>query len=123
METPDFALRGAGDAEPRFMRDLRDVDARVERNGDVSYRWRDGGEAFRDLRLRFATRASPRGSSSRAKWGNEVKIHAAPTSGAYFTPCRRTWDTRQQSGAARSAARPHRRTGTRTIAGTRRTFV
>ncbi len=48
METPDFALRGGGDAEPRYMRDLRDVDARVERNGDVSYRWRDGGNAFRD---------------------------------------------------------------------------
>ncbi len=46
METPDFALRGAGDVEPRFMRDLRDVEARVERNGDVSYRWRAAARRF-----------------------------------------------------------------------------
>jgi len=64
------------------MRDLRDVDARVERNGDVSYRWRDGGEAFRDRGPEIAFRdtsdaASPRGSSSRAKWGNKVTIHGS----------------------------------------------
>jgi len=83
METPDFALRGAGDAEPRFMRDLRDVDARVERNGDVSYRWRDGGEAFRDRGPEIAFRDTSDASVAaglelaRAKWGNEVTIHGS----------------------------------------------
>jgi len=43
-----FTLRGVA-TEPRFVRHLRDVDARVERNGEVSYHWRtDGSEAFRD---------------------------------------------------------------------------
>ncbi len=84
METPDFALRGAGDAEPRFMRDLRDVDARVERNGDVSYRWRDGGgEAFRDQGPEIAFRDTSDASVAaglelaRAKWGNEVTIYGS----------------------------------------------
>jgi len=82
-ETPDFALRGAGDVEPRFMRDLRDVDARVERNGDVSYRWRDGGEAFRDRGPEIAFRDTSEASIAaglelaRAKWGNEVTIHGS----------------------------------------------
>jgi hypothetical protein len=83
METPDFALRGAGDAEPRFVRDLRDVDARVERNGDVSYRWRDGGEAFRDRGPEIAFRDTSDTSIAAglelacAKWGNEVTIHGS----------------------------------------------
>ncbi len=83
METPDFALRGAGDAEPRFVRDLRDVDARVERNGDVSYRWRAGGEAFRDRGPEIAFRDTSDASVAaglelaRAKWGNEVTIHGS----------------------------------------------
>jgi len=83
METPDFALRGAGDVEPRFVRDLRDVDARVERNGDVSYRWRDGGEAFRDRGAEIAFRDTSDASVAaglelaRAKWGNEVTIHGS----------------------------------------------
>jgi hypothetical protein len=83
METPDFALRGVGDAEPRFMRDLRDVDARVERNGDVSYRWRDGGEAFRDRGPEIAFRDTSDASIAaglelaRAKWGNEVTLHGS----------------------------------------------
>jgi len=83
METPDFALRGVGDAEPHFMRDLRDVDARVERNGDVSYRWRDGGEAFRDRGPEIAFRDTSDASVAaglelaRAKWGNEVTIHGS----------------------------------------------
>ncbi len=83
METPDFTLRGAGDAEPRFMRDLRDVDARVERNGEVSYRWRDGGEAFRDRGPEIAFRDTSDASVAaglelaRAKWGNEVTIHGS----------------------------------------------
>jgi len=83
MEIPNFALRGAGDAEPRFMRDLRDVDARVERNGDVSYRWRDGGEAFRDRGPEIAFRDTSDASIAaglelaRAKWGNEVTIHGS----------------------------------------------
>jgi hypothetical protein len=83
METPDFALRGAGDAEPRFMRDLRDVDARVERNGDVSYRWRGGGEAFRDRGPEIAFRDTSDASIAaglelaRAKWGNEVTIRGS----------------------------------------------
>jgi hypothetical protein len=81
MEAPDFALRGAGDVEPRFVRDLRDVDARVERNGDVSYRWLDGGEAFRDRGPEIAFRDTSDASIAaglelaRAKWGNEVTIH------------------------------------------------
>jgi len=81
METPDFALRGAGDVEPRFVRDIRDVDARVERNGDVSYRWRDGGEAFRDRGPEIAFRDTSDASVAaglelaRAKWGNAVTIH------------------------------------------------
>ncbi len=83
MESPDFTLRGAGDAEPRFMRDLRDVDARVERNGDVSYRWRDGGEAFRDRGPKIAFRDTSDASIAaglelaRAKWGNEVTIRGS----------------------------------------------
>jgi len=83
METPDFALRGTGDAEPRFMRDLRDVDARVERNGDVSYRWRGGGEAFHDRGPEIAFRDTSDASIAaglelaRAKWGNEVTIHGS----------------------------------------------
>jgi len=83
METPDFALRGAGDAEPRFMRDLRDVDARVERNGEVSYRWRDGVEAFRDRGPEIAFRDASDASIAaglelaRAKWGNEVTIRGS----------------------------------------------
>jgi hypothetical protein len=83
METPDFALRGAGDAEPRCMRDLRDVDARVERNGDVSYRWRDGGDAFRDRGPEIAFRDTSDASVAaglelaRAKWGNKVTIHGS----------------------------------------------
>ncbi len=74
METPDFALRGAGNAEPRFMRDLSDVDARVERNGDVSDRWRDGGEAFRDTSDASVAAGL---ELARAKWGNEVTIHGS----------------------------------------------
>jgi len=83
MEAPDFALRGAGDVEPRFMRDLRDVDARVERNGDVSYRWRAGGETFRDrgpeIEFRDTSDASVAAGLelARAKWGNEVTIHGS----------------------------------------------
>jgi hypothetical protein len=81
METPDFAVRGAGDSEPRFLRDLRDVDARVERNGEVSYRWRDGGEAFRDRGPEIAFRDTSDASLAaglelaRAKWGNTVTLH------------------------------------------------
>ncbi len=81
IESPDFAFRGVGDVEPRFVRDLRDVDARVERNGDVSYRWRDGGEGFRDRGPEIAFRDTSDASIAaglelaRAKWGNEVTIH------------------------------------------------
>ncbi len=83
METPDFALRGPGDVEPRFMRDLRDVDARVERNGDVSYRWRNGGEAFHDRGPEITFRDTSDASVAaglelaRSKWGNAVTIHGS----------------------------------------------
>ncbi len=83
IETPDFALRGAGDVEPRFMRDIRAVDARLERNGDVSYRWRDGGEAFRDRGPEIAFRDTSDASIAaglelaRAKCGNDVTIRGS----------------------------------------------
>jgi len=82
VESPYFALRGVGDHEPRFLRDLRDVDARVERNGEVSYHWRtDGSEAFRDRGPEIAfsdTRDSSLAAGlelARAKWGNTVTLH------------------------------------------------
>jgi len=82
VESPYFALRGVGDHEPRFVRDLRDVDARVERNGEVSYHWRsDGSEAFRDRGPEIAfsdTRDSSLAAGlelARAKWGHTVTLH------------------------------------------------
>ncbi len=82
IESPYLALRGVGDYEPRFVRDLRDVDARVERNGDVSYRWRkDGSEAFRDRGPEIAFQDTSDSSIAaglelaRAKWGNTVTLH------------------------------------------------
>jgi len=84
IESPYFALRGVGDHEPRFVRDLRDVDARVERNGEVSYRWRtDGSEAFRDRGPEIAFRDTSDSSIgaglelARAKWGNTVTLHGS----------------------------------------------
>jgi len=91
METPDFALRGAGDASRASCGIFATLDARVERNGDVSYRWRDGGEAFRDRGPEIAFRdtsdaASPRGSSSRAPSGaTRSRFTAAQTSKS--VPC------------------------------------
>jgi len=82
VESPYFSLRGVGDHEPRFVRDLRDVDARVERNGEVSYHWRsDGSEAFRDRGPETAfsdTRDSGLAAGlelARAKWGDTVTLH------------------------------------------------
>jgi len=82
IESPYFSLRGIGDHEPRFVRDLRDVDARVERNGEVSYHWRtDGSEAFRDRGPEIAFRDTSDSSIgaglelARAKWGNTVTLH------------------------------------------------
>ncbi len=82
VESPYLALRGVGDYEPRFVRDLRDVDARVERNGDVSYRWRkDGSEAFRDRGPEIAFQDTSDSSIAagldlaRSKWGNTVTLH------------------------------------------------
>jgi len=84
VESPYFALRGVGDHEPRFVRDLRDVDARVERNGEVSYHWRsDGSEAFRDRGPEIAfsdTRDSSLAAGlelARAKWGDTVTLHGS----------------------------------------------
>jgi len=88
---PGLCLTRRRRCQPRFMRDLRDVDVRVERNGDVSYRWRDGGEAFRDRGPEIAFRdtsdaASPRGSSSRAPSGaTRSRFTAAQTSKS--VPC------------------------------------
>jgi hypothetical protein len=74
-------LRGQGDQEPRVLRDLRDVAARVERNGDVSYRWKaDAREAFRDQGQRIAftdTSDASIGAGldlARAKWGETVEL-------------------------------------------------
>jgi len=82
VESPYFALRGVGDYEPRFLRDLRDVEARVERNGEVSYRWRsDGSEAFRDRGPEIAFKDTNDASLAaglelaRAKWGDTVTLH------------------------------------------------
>lgn len=65
------------------MRDLRDLGAHVERNGEVSYRWRDGGEAFRDRGPQIAFRDVSDASIdaglelARAKWGNDVTLHGS----------------------------------------------
>jgi hypothetical protein len=74
-------LRGYGEQEPRVERDLRDVAPRVERNGDVSYRWRsDAAEAFRDRGQWIAsTDTSDAGIEARldlarAKWGMTVEL-------------------------------------------------
>lgn len=74
-------LRGHGDQEPRVLQDLRDVAARVERNGDVSYRWKaDAREAFRDQGQRIAftdTSDASIGAGldlARAKWGETVEL-------------------------------------------------
>jgi hypothetical protein len=74
-------FRGQGDQEPRVLPDLRDVAARVERNGDVSYRWKvDTREAFRDQGQRIAftdTSDASIGAGldlARAKWGETVEL-------------------------------------------------
>ncbi len=84
VESPYFALRGIGDYEPRFVRDLRDVEARAERNGEVSYHWRkDDSEAFRDRGPEIAFRDTGDVSLAAglelacAKWGNTVTLHGS----------------------------------------------
>jgi len=112
LETPDFALRGAGDAEPRFMRDLRDVATRASSVTATSAT--DGATAARrfaigGLRLRFATRAMQRRRGARARarqvgqQGHDSRQRRLQR--ACPAPRRRTRDTHQQSGTASSPAR------------------
>jgi len=73
-------LRG-GVQEPRVVSDLRDLAARVERNGEVSYRWKvDAREAFRDLgqQITFADTSDASIAAgldlAHAKWGQTVQL-------------------------------------------------
>ena len=60
-----------------------DEGERVERNGEVSYRWHDGGEAFRDRgpEITFCDTSDASIAAglelARAKWGNEVTLHGS----------------------------------------------
>ncbi len=92
----------------------------MARSGDVSYRWRDRGEAFRDRGPEIAFRDTSDASIAaglelaRAKWGNEVTIHGSADfkERALRLAVERGMHVKQ-SGAASSAARARRRTGTR----------
>ena len=105
-EAKGLELSRRGRADPRrhagrALRDLRDVDARVERNGDVNYRWRDDGEAFGDRGPEIAFRDTSDASIAaglelaRSKWGNEViNSRQRRLQRSCLAPRRRTRDAR-----------------------------
>jgi len=125
METPDFALRGAGDASRASCGIFAtstcasSVTATSATDGaTAARRFAIGG-----LRLRFATRAMQRRRGARARarqvgqQGHDSRQRRLQR--ACLAPRRRTRDTHQQSGTASSPARARRRTRTYSIARSR----